>query len=191
MRPASSVPAGRWSFATTVPEQREEQREEIDPVLQQELELFAAEEKAFAEMGRYTGSRQQRNTDAPKTIERLSDFMTLLGPRYKTVSKEMLFNRSEVGDLGAFRRRRLREKRDAAQRGLSERAKMFGGFSRSSSDINKSMDIWSRIDIPAILEDPDGSARAAWLNARAQEVTEVGGRAPGAQQQPRWGNGRP
>jgi len=165
-RPASSAPANRWNFATAALDHREEN----DPVLAAELELFAEEEKAFATLGCYAGTRHHSSKDKPKTIERLGDFMTLLGPRYKAVSKEMLFKRSESGDLGSFQRRLMREKHEQ-QRGLNtgmavHRMKLLG-ISSPDSNLPRNNQLENK---PDLLTDPDGTARSAWLHARAQEV---------------------
>lgn len=152
-QPSGPSPAGRWWLAEA-PDLPDE-----EPGLAFEEARFAAEEKALAELGRFAsaGTWQKRPANAPEMIERLGDLMALLGPRYKTVKKEMLWHRAEVGDLGAFHRKLLREKQEREQGARTEEPRRRAHDARDASD--------AELD-----PDPDGRARAAWLSARAQEA---------------------
>ncbi|CAE7590220.1 unnamed protein product [Symbiodinium sp. KB8] len=120
-----------------------------------EEELFqAVEEEAAALKANWeTGLKQ----DPPEIIERLGDLMGLLGPRYRTLSREAVWEKALAGGMTAFERREKRLGTAAAS--------ALSGHSRSRGQSK------GRPPSPERLQDydPDGSARAAWLQARDRE----------------------
>ncbi|CAE7455529.1 unnamed protein product [Symbiodinium sp. CCMP2456] len=120
-----------------------------------EEELFqAVEEEAAALKANWeTGLKQ----DPPEMIERLGDLMALLGPRYRTLSREAVWEKALAGGMTAFERREKRLGTAAAS--------ALSGHTRSRGQSK------GRPPSPERLQDydPDGSARAAWLQARDRE----------------------
>lgn len=89
--------------------------------------------------------------DRDPMIKRLGHFMALLGPRYKCVNKEMIWDKAKTGE------------RTPAQRRLHE----LGGIENAGGGPDKFLG--AALDNPVISKDEDGKARAAWLAARATE----------------------
>jgi len=87
-------------------------------------------------------------------IMRLGHFMALLGPRYKTISKEMIWEQAERGE------------RTPAQRRLAK----LGGIEAVGGGPDRSLR--ASASAPgelALAADSDGKARAAWLAARTAD----------------------
>lgn len=83
-------------------------------------------------------------------IKRLGHYMALLGPRYKTIPKEMIWEKAEMGDMTPFQRR----------------LKKAGGITAVGGGPDTSLRAGP---MPGELTDSDGKARAAWLAARTAE----------------------
>jgi len=86
--------------------------------------------------------------DRDPMIKRLGHFMALLGPRYKCVNKDMIWEKAAIGE------------RTPMQRRLDKGLEAIGGPDRHRPAPG---------DMPVISKDEDGKARAAWLAARATE----------------------
>lgn len=84
-------------------------------------------------------------------IKRLGHFMALLGPRYKTISKEMIWEKAERGE------------RTPAQRRLHK----LGGIEAVGGGPDRMIKSGSAPGELAL--DSDGRARSAWLAARTAE----------------------
>lgn len=96
-------------------------------------------------------SGRDEMTEAERlTIKRLGNYMALLGPRYKTISKEMIWEKAERGERTALQRR-------MHKLGIEPQCKPDTSL-RLSSSAPGSLSLAS---------DSDGRARAAWLAARA------------------------
>jgi len=138
-------------------EETEEDRLFSAPSREDEL-LAAADADASALRASWAGGLRPR--DPPDMIERLGHLMALLGPRYRTLPREELWEKAVAGQTTALQRR---EKRlgAAAAHSISGFAK-----SRGQNQGNK-----NRPRSPEWLPDydPDGAARAAWLQARERE----------------------
>jgi len=125
-----------------------------------EEKLFVAAEKeaaALAELAQ-SGAMSKRQPDAPDMIERLGDLMSLLGPRYRTVPRQAIWEKAVLGETTALYRLEQRLGRDAAH--------SISGFKRGRKSRLGTKKVQPE-DIPSY--DPDGAARAAWLHARALE----------------------
>ncbi|CAJ1377056.1 unnamed protein product [Effrenium voratum] len=118
-----------------------------------EEELFQAADAEAAAL-RADWGRGVRPRDPPDMIERLGDLMALLGPRYRTLPREALWEKAVVGSTTPLQRK---EKR------LGPAAYTL---TRSQSQSSK-----NRTNSPEWLPDydPDGAARAKWLQARERE----------------------
>merc|ERR1740116_569244 len=107
-----------------------------------EDDIFGAAEDG-CHLDSWIGGQRRRPIDPPKTIERLGELMSLLGPRYKTLACEKLWEKAASGDLTAFQRRALQAKGD-------------GGRSRGGAGAGVSGSPSKREAVDA---DPDGNAR--------------------------------
>lgn len=128
--------------------------------MSREEQLFEAAEKEAAALSELaqSGAMSKRQPDAPDMIERLGDLMALLGPRYRTVPRQALWEKAVLGETTALYRLEQRLGRDAAH--------SISGFKRGRVRRSGTKKVQPE-DIPSY--DPDGSARAAWLHARALE----------------------
>lgn len=108
--------------------------------------------------GGLIGALARRPTDPPETIERLGGLMALLGPRYKTLPLEVLWQKAATNNT-PLQRRELR----------------LGGT--NSAWMAASPPRPRRLPEEAPDADPDGIARAAWIAARGQE-RECGDKTP-------------
>lgn len=139
-----------------------------------EDDIFGAAEDG-CHLDSWIGGQRRRPIDPPKTIERLGELMSLLGPRYKTLPREKLWEKAASGDLTAFQRRALQAKGHGAAvagavggDGVAEHHNGDGGRSRGGAGAGVSGSPSKREAVDA---DPDGNARAAWLAARTHEKT--------------------
>merc|ERR1719159_744381 len=87
-------------------------------------------------------------------LQRLGDLMALLGPRYKTLPRQLIWEKAEKGDMTAFQRR--------LQKAGGIQAVVGVPGQRPSG----SAPVFTR---DAVTADSDGKARAAWLQARSAE----------------------
>lgn len=101
---------------------------------------------------------QRMPAESPEVIERLGSLMAVLGPRYKTLSRDALWERARIGETTPLQRQlsRVGEAKEAMAgsknlKGAARRAKM-------QQEPKEAPD-----------EDPDRGPRAAWLEARARE----------------------
>mmetsp|Transcript_69658 Transcript_69658/g.193868 ORF Transcript_69658/g.193868 Transcript_69658/m.193868 type:complete len:421 (-) Transcript_69658:115-1377(-) len=99
----------------------------------------------------YLGELHGRPAQSPEMIKRLGSLMELFGPRYKTVSKDMIWERAEKGDLSPFQRRLKKDKEIGA------------GPKDFLSDLPKTA---PGAELDGVGLDPDGPARRQWLAAR-------------------------
>lgn len=115
-----------------------------EPDFHEEL-LIAGLEEADGIHSRFVTDPKQKKE--PEMIERLGGLMALLGPRYKTLPREVVLKRVERGELTPAQRKLLRSGGHGAGANLQR--------PRPTSSV------------PALGEaaDPDGKARAAWLQA--------------------------
>ncbi|CAE8625848.1 unnamed protein product [Polarella glacialis] len=132
--------------------------------------LFAAAEQeaaALADQGSEQGGRLSRPPDPPDMIERLGDLMALLGPRYRTLPREAVWEKAVVGSTTPLQRREKRLGSATVHASLGSKGHR-GQHRRTAGKRQQS---------PETLDlDPDGTARAAWLTARDRE-NEVKARA--------------
>ncbi|CAE7476274.1 unnamed protein product [Symbiodinium pilosum] len=145
-------------FFTGQLEASETEEDRLFGTTSREEELFqAAEAEAAALKASWERGRQHR--DPPDMIERLGDLMALLGPRYRTLPREAVWEKAVAGSSTAMQRR---EKR-LGRVDLRAAAAALGNRSRGQTK--------ARPPSPERLQDydPDGSARAAWLRARDRE----------------------
>lgn len=138
-------------------EETEEDRLFGAPSREEEL-LAAADAEAAALRATWAGGLRPR--DPPDMIERLGDLMALLGPRYRTLPRAAIWEKAVVGSTTALQRREKRLGPAAAH--------SISGFARSRGQSQGSK---NRARSPEWLPDydPDGPARAAWLQARERE----------------------
>lgn len=150
-------PAFGFFPGATEREETEEDRLFSTPSREDEL-LAAADADAAALRATWAGGLRPR--DPPDMIERLGDLMALLGPRYRTLPRSELWEKAVVGQTTALQRR---EKRLGAAAAHS-----ISGFAKSRGEREASK---NRPRSPEWLPDydPDGAARAAWLQARERE----------------------
>lgn len=93
-------------------------------------------------------------SDKDPMIKRLGNYMSLLGPRYKTISKEMIWEKAQRGEMTPFQRR-------------LEKA---GGIEAVGGGPDLTLRHSSSAPGDLVLaSDSDGKARAAWLAARTVE----------------------
>eukprot|EP00930_Biecheleria_cincta_P034908 TRINITY_DN24057_c0_g1_i1.p1 TRINITY_DN24057_c0_g1~~TRINITY_DN24057_c0_g1_i1.p1 ORF type:complete len:460 (+),score=90.07 TRINITY_DN24057_c0_g1_i1:137-1516(+) len=125
-----------------------------------EEQLFEAAEKEAAKLAELaqSGVMSKRQPDAPDMIERLGGLMALLGPRYRTVPRQALWEKAVLGETTSLYRLEQRLGRDAAH--------SISGFKRGRVRRSSTKKVQPE-DIPSY--DSDGVARAAWLHARALE----------------------
>lgn len=150
-------PAFGFFPGATEREETEEDRLFSTPSREDEL-LAAADADAAALRATWAGGLRPR--DPPDMIERLGDLMALLGPRYRTLPRSELWEKAVVGQTTALQRREKRLGPAAAH--------SISGFAKSRGEREASK---NRPRSPEWLPDydPDGAARAAWLQARERE----------------------
>ncbi|CAJ1422593.1 unnamed protein product [Effrenium voratum] len=135
-----------------------------------EEELFQAADAEAAAL-RADWGRGVRPRDPPDMIERLGDLMALLGPRYRTLPREALWEKAVVGSTTPLQRKekRLGPAAYTLTRSQSQSSKNRSGALCTAWDkvLVKSV----RTNSPEWLPDydPDGAARAKWLQARERE----------------------
>jgi len=115
-------------------------------------ELFEAEEEALGRLlARRQGTLKRASTDTPEAIQNMSNFMSLLGPRYKVLPRHVLWERAN---------------RDESEHKKPPRRHNTNDSKRNTTPLQA-----ARRNTLASLDDidPDGGARAAWLAARAHE----------------------
>lgn len=100
-----------------------------------------------------SGVKAESGYSQDPMIKRLGHFMALLGPRYKTISKEMLWEKAERGE------------RTPAQRRLHK----LGGIEAVGGGPDRLRPSGSAPDGLGPGGDSDGKARSAWLAARTAE----------------------
>jgi len=129
----------------------------MEPSREEQL-FMAAEEEAAALSEVAERDILKRHPDPPDMIERLGDLMALLGPRYRTLPREAVWEKAVVGSTTSLQRR---EKRlgSAAARAIS------GGFKHRGPVKIKQ----HKMPENAPDNDPDGRERAAWLQAKERE----------------------
>lgn len=135
------------------PTRRSSIREQHSSVPLDKEDLFEAEQKT---LGRLLARRQKTeehgSADSPEAIQHLSNFMTLLGPRYKVLPRHVLWERAN---------------RDESEYKKPPRHhNITGGQSNTMLPLQAARR-HSLTSLDGI--DPDGGARAAWLAARARE----------------------
>eukprot|EP00933_Yihiella_yeosuensis_P030388 TRINITY_DN24040_c1_g1_i1.p1 TRINITY_DN24040_c1_g1~~TRINITY_DN24040_c1_g1_i1.p1 ORF type:complete len:423 (+),score=87.20 TRINITY_DN24040_c1_g1_i1:79-1347(+) len=136
-----------------------------------EEELFAAadiEAEAVLESAE-RGGLLRRPLDPPDMIERLGDLMALLGPRYRTLPKEEIWEKAVIGGTTALQRREKRLGR-AAARSLCDMHKRKQGRLKQTALVEDMLDL-----------DQDGVARSAWLSARKLDREKARAAGSGAQ----------
>lgn len=150
-------PAFGFFPGATEREETEEDRLFSTPSREDEL-LAAADADAAALRATWAGGLRPR--DPPDMIERLGDLMALLGPRYRTLPRSEIWEKAVVGQTTALQRREKRLGPAAAH--------SISGFAKSRGEREASK---NRPRSPEWLPDydPDGAARAAWLQARERE----------------------
>lgn len=162
-RASPKKPQGGLFFAGQL-ETAETEEDRLFGTSSREEELFQAveEEAAALKANWQTGLKQ----DPPEIIERLGDLMALLGPRYRTLSREAVWEKALAGGMTSFERREKRL-------GTAAASALSGHTRRGQSK--------GRPPSPERLQDydPDGSARAAWLQARDREQEPGHGKALG------------
>lgn len=124
---------------------------------EQLFEQLDREAAKLAELAQ-TGVMSKRQADSPDMIERLGDLMSLLGPRYRTVPRQALWEKAVLGETTSLYRLEQRLGRNAAH--------SISGFKRGRVRRSGTKKLQPE-DVPSY--DADGSARAAWLHARALE----------------------
>lgn len=71
-------------------------------------EVHRKEEAAYAILDSTNnllkGTLRRRQADSADDIRRLGDFLALLGPRFKCIEREKLYERAAMGDVGKFQR---------------------------------------------------------------------------------------
>lgn len=151
-------PAFGFFPGATEREETEEDRLFSTPSREDEL-LAAADADAAALRATWAGGLRPR--DPPDMIERLGDLMALLGPRYRTLPRSELWEKAVVGQTTTALQRREKRLGPAAAHSIS-------GFAKSRGEREASK---NRPRSPEWLPDydPDGAARAAWLQARERE----------------------
>lgn len=118
-----------------------------EDTLEADLEK-AALEYSTSPAGGLHGIAQQ---DDPEMIERLGDLMACLGPRYRTLNKEVMWERACRGETSAFQRRLAKER----ELGAAPYNPLKAALRR---DPGAALEV--------IQPDPEGPARASWLAAR-------------------------
>eukprot|EP00440_Ansanella_granifera_P076239 gb/GFBE01082734.1/.p1 GENE.gb/GFBE01082734.1/~~gb/GFBE01082734.1/.p1 ORF type:complete len:452 (+),score=35.05 gb/GFBE01082734.1/:1-1356(+) len=151
----SRVSLGLVSFSGADADDVEDPLWGTDFSREEQLFLAAEEETAALSMGCQGG---KRHPDPPDMIERLGDLMALLGPRYRTLPREEVWQKAVVGATTPLQRR---EKRlgHAAAHSISGFPKPRGRGGRTGKSRHRSPE-------RAPDHDPDGIARSAWLKAR-------------------------
>jgi len=129
----------------------------MEPSREEQL-FMAAEEEAAALSEVAERDILKRHPDPPDMIERLGDLMALLGPRYRTLPREAVWEKAVVGSTTSLQRREQRLG-SAAARAIS------GGFKHRGSVKVKQ----HKMPENAPDNDPDGRERAAWLQAKERE----------------------
>jgi len=120
-----------------------------EPDFHEELlmaDLEGLEKEDFVQSRFITDPKQKK--EEAEMIGRLGELMAMLGPRYKTLPRDVVMKRAEKAELTPAQRKLLRSGGHGAAASLQR--------SRPSSSV------------PALLgeaSDPDGKARAAWLAA--------------------------
>eukprot|EP00928_Gymnodinium_smaydae_P061777 TRINITY_DN45789_c0_g1_i1.p2 TRINITY_DN45789_c0_g1~~TRINITY_DN45789_c0_g1_i1.p2 ORF type:complete len:373 (-),score=72.27 TRINITY_DN45789_c0_g1_i1:148-1266(-) len=99
----------------------------------------------------------QKDTETTEMTERLGDLIGMLGPRYKTVNKSLIWERATKGDTSAFQRR-------------LQKAKESGAVPADFVAMATRQDPAARME--AIGPDVDGVARREWLWARRRARME-------------------
>jgi len=124
-------------------EPEEEDEDELEKRLQQAVEADMLGKDAS----------QRKSSDPPGSIERLGKLMALLGPRYKTLPKSVLWDKAEFEEEGPTKRRIHKEALQwAAQIDEDARPKPpADGAVRVAHDISM---------------DNDGQARRRWLECK-------------------------
>lgn len=101
-------------------------------------------------------------------VERLGGLMALLGPRYRTLPKDFLWERATVGERGRFKREELKmhalaASREAACAGLPRAP---GGRWAGAAGL-KGVARPKREELPLPLSDPDSRERKGYLASRS------------------------
>merc|ERR1711920_247735 len=108
-----------------------------------------------------TGGMSKRGEDR-EVIDRLGGLMAILGPRYKTLSRDALWERARVGETTPLQRElaRVGDAKKQQEADEKERKKKAKKAFRKDKPVPV-------VDAPD--DDPDGRPRAAWLVCRARE----------------------
>lgn len=124
-----------------------------------EEELFLHMEKESAHLAATSGKGREHPQDPPGTLSRFGHLITLLGPRYKTVPRDALWQLAVEGGYTMIERRL---KKAASYQSLRRPAAVKSG----ESDVEMYMGL-----------DSEGEARASWLahqrRARNAELAEL------------------
>jgi len=125
--------------------------------MSREEQLFMAAEEEAAALSR-DRDILKRHPDPPDMIERLGDLMALLGPRYRTLPREAVWEKAVVGSTTPLQRLEKRLGSTAAH-------SISAGFKHRGPVKTK-----QRIGPENLPDnDPDGRERAAWLKAKKNE----------------------
>eukprot|EP00929_Paragymnodinium_shiwhaense_P121509 TRINITY_DN93773_c0_g1_i1.p1 TRINITY_DN93773_c0_g1~~TRINITY_DN93773_c0_g1_i1.p1 ORF type:complete len:339 (+),score=66.47 TRINITY_DN93773_c0_g1_i1:161-1177(+) len=141
---ARSMP--RTPSAPSRPTSRPGIIEPDEDTLEADLEMAAMEYSS----GTAGASRGLQAT--PDMIERLGDLMACLGPRYRTLNKEAMWERACRGETSAFQRRLAKERELGA---ATKRNPLKAALRR---DPGAALEV--------IEPDPEQPARVSWLDAR-------------------------
>jgi len=131
--------------------------EQHSSALLDEEDQFEAEQEALRRLlARRQGTEEHGSADSPEAIQHLSNFMTLLGPRYKVLPRHVLWERANRDECEHKKPPRRHNVRGGQSNAMPLQAARQSSFA-SLDEI-----------------DPDGGARAAWLAARAREKERRG-----------------
>jgi hypothetical protein len=139
-------------------EEDEDSSEWFDP------EEIRQAEEFLESLGGSPSSGERHGSESPQTIERLGGLMTLLGPRYRTLSRNQLYQRATVGELNRFKRTEMKLRSYGAD---PEAAHLFSGLKGSNS---------RRQELPQLISDSDGNARKGYLAAEERRRTSGPGK---------------
>lgn len=119
-----------------------------------ESDILDDDDNSFNQTGTLARMPEDR-----EVIERLGSLMAILGPRYKTVSRDALWERARVGETTPLQRQ-LSRVGETKKHGEADGKKKVKTASRKDKPV-------SVLEAPD--DDPDGGPRAAWLVARSRE----------------------
>jgi len=124
-----------------------------DEVDEDDLEMEYESLNADTELAVLNGALHSKPSDKREMIDRLGDLINMLGPRYKQVSKEMIWKRAETGEQSDFQRRlnKLREM----------------GVETNLLDTILKKDAGAAMEL--LTPDPEAPARVSWLDNRRKE----------------------